>query len=792
MLTLNDGRSELWQWDTGRKLTVDADCSQVHFSNKIFGRSIDVDVVDGVAIIPDILLQTDKDLNVWAFAGTAENGYTKISKTFKVNWRNKPSDYVFTPPEQTSLEEIKKEIEYLKSFQDPDAIKNAVEDYLEQNPVEAPVQSVNGKTGEVELTSEDVGAISQDDLQEATNEALAQAKASGDFDGPQGPAGPQGEKGDKGEQGIPGEKGDKGDKGDTGATGAQGEPGKDGADGKDGEDYVLTNEDKQEIAEMAAELVDVPDSGGNVDLTGYATEKYVREYAQPKGDYLTEVPEGYAKTEDIPAKPEDIGAQPAGNYLTEVPSGYATEEFVKNKIAEAELGGEEVDLSGYAQKSELPTKVSELENDVGYLTEHQDLSDYAKKTELPVVPVQSVNGKTGSVKLSASDVGARPDNWTPTAQEVGALPNTYTPPNQTAEQVGAEPKGTAQIVVGKHNVDTDSHNDIRLELKEMSDRLTSFFDSDDTTLDELSEIVAYITNNKVLIDSITTSKVSVADIINNLTTNVANKPLSAAQGVALKALVDAAATAASNAQSAADNAASKAISSMSYNTSTNQWTIAYTDGTSATVTGPMIPSTNAAFGQGYASCSTAAATTAKTASLSGYVLKTGGVVAVKFTNAVPASATLNINSTGAKYIYHHGTYLEAGVINAGDVATFMYNGSTYTLLTVDRGGSWNDLTDKPTSFTPAAHSHAATDVTSGVFDAARIPSLAASKITSGTFDAARIPSLAASKISAGTFAGQVVANSSGQDAATSLLRNSKLVSAETDPTVNGEINWTYE
>ena len=189
MLTLNDGRSELWQWDTKRKLTVDTECSQVHFSNKVFGRSIDVDVVDGVAIVPDILLQTDKDLNVWAFVGTAENGYTKISKTFKVNRRNKPADYVFTPPDQTSLEEIKEKIDYLESIQDPDAIKNAVEDYLEQNPVEAPVQSVNGKTGEVELTSEDVGAISQDDLQEATNEALAQAKASGDFDGPQGPAG---------------------------------------------------------------------------------------------------------------------------------------------------------------------------------------------------------------------------------------------------------------------------------------------------------------------------------------------------------------------------------------------------------------------------------------------------------------------------------------------------------------------------------------------------------------------------------------------------------------------------
>ena len=146
MLELNDGRSELWQWDTGRTLDVDVDCTQVHFSNNVFGRSIDVDVVGGVAIIPDILLQTDKDLNVWAFSGTAENGYTKISKTFKVNRRNKPADYVFTPPDQTSLEEIKERVSYLESMQDPGAIKNAVEDYLERNPVEATVTAENIKS----------------------------------------------------------------------------------------------------------------------------------------------------------------------------------------------------------------------------------------------------------------------------------------------------------------------------------------------------------------------------------------------------------------------------------------------------------------------------------------------------------------------------------------------------------------------------------------------------------------------------------------------------------------------
>lgn len=51
---------------------------------------------------------------------------------------------------------------------------------------------------------------------------------------------------------------------------------------------------------------------------------------------------------------------------------------------------------------------------------------------------------------------------------------------------------------------------------------------------------------------------------------------------------------------------------------------------------------------------------------------------------------------------------------------------------------------------------------------------------------------AASTITAGTFAGQVVANGSGQTPGASLLRNSRLVSADTNPTINGEICWTYK
>ena len=114
-----------------------------------------------------------------------------------------------------------------------------------------------------------------------------------------------------------------------------------------------------------------------------------------------------------------------------------------------------------------------------------------------------------------------------------------TKPSYTAPEVGADPSGTAAAIVSEHNTEATAHSDMRLLLQGLTDRLNALADSDDTTLDQLSEIVAYIKSNRDLIAAVTTDKVSVADIVDNLTTNVANTPLSAAQGVALKAMIDA-------------------------------------------------------------------------------------------------------------------------------------------------------------------------------------------------------------------------------------------------------------
>lgn len=88
---------------------------------------------------------------------------------------------------------------------DPEAIKTAVAEYLAAHPIEETDPTVPAwAKAETKPTysAEEVGAIAQSDLQTATDAALAQAKASGEFDGATGPAGPQGLAGAPGKDGA--------------------------------------------------------------------------------------------------------------------------------------------------------------------------------------------------------------------------------------------------------------------------------------------------------------------------------------------------------------------------------------------------------------------------------------------------------------------------------------------------------------------------------------------------------------------------------------------------------------
>ena len=66
-------------------------------------------------------------------------------------------------------------------------------------------------------------------------------------------------------------------------------------------------------------------------------------------------------------------------------------------------------------------------------------------------------------------------------------------------------------------------------------------------------------------------------------------------------------------------------------------------------------------------------------------MKKNGFVAVSFDYDVPASATMNINSKGAKAVFHKGAAIQADVIKAGDTAIFGYDGTNYVLVSSSSG-----------------------------------------------------------------------------------------------------------
>ena len=183
---------------------------------------------------------------------------------------------------------------------DPAEIQRIVTEYLAANPptvkeTDPTVPAWAKQPQKPSYTAAEVGALSQNQLQSGINTALAQAKASGEFDGADGKDGKDGSDGYTPQKGVdyfdgqPGTDGKDGADGKNGTSvtvksvsesaadggsnvvtfsdgktltvrngskGSPGEKGDKGDKGDPGDDYVLTTADKEEIAQLAAGIVD--------------------------------------------------------------------------------------------------------------------------------------------------------------------------------------------------------------------------------------------------------------------------------------------------------------------------------------------------------------------------------------------------------------------------------------------------------------------------------------------------------------------------------------------------------
>ena len=117
-ITLDDGRTELWQWDTGRKIVIDdKSVSEVHYSKYSSTQAITREVINGKAEIPNFLLQDTYAVTAYAYSGSIENGYTMAEKTFNVIKKPKPANYVETEEDKAILAKLKAAIGDLSELQ---------------------------------------------------------------------------------------------------------------------------------------------------------------------------------------------------------------------------------------------------------------------------------------------------------------------------------------------------------------------------------------------------------------------------------------------------------------------------------------------------------------------------------------------------------------------------------------------------------------------------------------------------------------------------------------------------
>lgn len=116
MFYIEDGREHFYQWDTDRRLVVeDETITEVHFCNRTDNCSLVCEVYShdndfgGIRVVnvPNILLQTDWKIHVYAYDGK----HTKHDECYEVKSRTKPTDYVYTETEVVVWEAFEKRVD---------------------------------------------------------------------------------------------------------------------------------------------------------------------------------------------------------------------------------------------------------------------------------------------------------------------------------------------------------------------------------------------------------------------------------------------------------------------------------------------------------------------------------------------------------------------------------------------------------------------------------------------------------------------------------------------------------
>lgn len=163
-----------YQWDTGLTVTVSGgEMNECHFANRKQGTAYVQAVINGVARVPDELLQVAAPIKAYGYVSDGAGGQTYIEETFEVIARNIPADYTYTKTAQKTIRDAEAaRDEAVQASKDAKASELAADDSAVESSTSA--QSA-GESASAAATSASNAAKSAGDAAKSESEAKAAA-----------------------------------------------------------------------------------------------------------------------------------------------------------------------------------------------------------------------------------------------------------------------------------------------------------------------------------------------------------------------------------------------------------------------------------------------------------------------------------------------------------------------------------------------------------------------------------------------------------------------------------------
>ena len=153
-------------------------------------------------------------------------------------------------------------------------------------------------------------------------------------------------------------------------------------------------------------------------------------------------------------------------------------------------GAMTLDGLGIAAKSEIPTKVGELENDKGYLTEHQSLAEYAKTADVDAELAQKADLAALDAEIAARE--STDTKVADNASDIGSLTNAVNKQGETIASIRNRVSANERSI-STLNSDSNTEGSVK---KTVADAIALIVAGAPADFDTLKEIADYIASDK--------------------------------------------------------------------------------------------------------------------------------------------------------------------------------------------------------------------------------------------------------------------------------------------------------